>query len=245
MADILRIERLSGGYDTPIFQDFSLRIPQGGRLVTLLGPNGSGKSTLLKFLYRQLPYQGNIWIDGINLSSLRQRELARHLSLVPQNGRIDYDFTVEEAVRMSSISPDATRTALQLCHLEGKEHTSVQALSGGEFQRALIARALAQASPLMLLDEPVSSLDIAQQIGMMRLFKQLAHEGKTLVCVLHDLLLAQVYSDEVILIQKGKLVSQGRADEVLTPEHLFQVYGVETRTLVDETGGLRLLCPRW
>ncbi|MDD7202343.1 MAG: ABC transporter ATP-binding protein [Sphaerochaetaceae bacterium] len=245
MADILCIEHLNGGYDTPIFQDFSLRIPQGGRLVTLLGPNGSGKSTLLKFLYRQLPYRGNIWVDGINLSSLRQRELARHLCLVPQNGRIDYDFTVGEAVRMASFSPDDTRTALQLCHLEGKEQTSVQELSGGEFQRTLIARALAQASPLMLLDEPVSSLDIAQQIGMMRLFKRLAHEGKTLVCVLHDLLLAQVYSDEVVLIQKGKLVSQGKPEVVLTPEHLSQVYGVETQELADSSGRLRLLCPRW
>lgn len=245
MADILRIEHLTGGYDTPIFQDFSLRIPQGGRLVTLLGPNGSGKSTLLKFLYRQLSYQGNIWIDGIDLSSLRQRELAKHLSLVPQNGRIDYDFTVEEAVRMSASTPAATRIALQLCHLEGKEQTSVLALSGGEFQRTLIARALAQASPLMLLDEPVSSLDIAQQIGMMRLFKQLAREGKTLVCVLHDLSLAQVYSDEVILLQKGNLVSQGSPEVVLTPKHLFQVYGVETQMLADESHKLRLLCPRW
>lgn len=245
MAEILRIEHLTGGYDIPLYQDFSLSLGKGGRIITILGPNGCGKSTLLKFLYRELPYQGTIFLDGKNLASYSQRELARALSLVPQNGRIDYDFTVQEAVSMSAHDAASIQNVLQLCHLADKKDASVQALSGGEFQRTLIARALAQDSPLMLLDEPVSNLDIATQIEVMRLFRLLARQGKTILCVLHDLLLAQVYSDEVILLKDGKLISQGSVAQVLTEEHITQVYGIQTCMMTEESGTRRLLCPLW
>lgn len=249
MDEIIRMRHLTGGYpQKEIFQDLSFTI-QKGTFVTLLGPNGSGKSTLLKFLYKELkPREGAIFLQGSDIQTMRQKQLASVISLVPQWGRIEYDFSVREAIEMGEYAGKGTKTVgeiLELCELKEKEECSVLSLSGGEFQRTLIARSLMQGSQVMLLDEPVNNLDISSQISLMRLFRTLSEEGKTILCVLHDLTLAQVYGDEIILLSEGKIVAQGDPSSVLTKERMEEVYHCAVQKLYDPAKKRYLLSPVW
>jgi iron complex transport system ATP-binding protein len=241
MDETIRIEHLFGGYrGQTIFRDFSLSIAGPG-LFTLIGPNGSGKSTFLKFLYRELkPESGKILLLGKDIEKYHREQIARIVSLVPQWGRIEYDFTVRDAVAMAGTAH--VEESLATCNLSGKAECSVMSLSGGEFQRTLIARALAQDTPILLFDEPVNNLDIAYQISTLHLVKRLATEqGKLVILVLHDLMMAQKYSDEVLLLDEGRLIAQGTANEVITKERIEAVYHTPMRW--DETN--HLLTPVW
>ncbi|MFA6844310.1 MAG: ABC transporter ATP-binding protein [Sphaerochaetaceae bacterium] len=250
MDEMLRTCNLCGGYaDHKVFDNLSFTI-EGPQLVTLLGPNGSGKSTLLKFFYKELNCKGGmVFVQGRDIMSLSQKEVARHIALVPQNGRIDYDFTVAESVSMgryASTRNSSLGEVLSLCNLEMEADKSVLSLSGGELQRVMIARALIQKTSILLLDEPVSNLDIEHQIAMMRLFKHLAREeNTTVVCVLHDLLLAQVYSDTVMLLSEGGVVSMGKTEKVITKDNLENVYHTKTQSLFDPALQRTVLTPLW
>lgn len=246
MADAIRIEHLDGGYpQRKVFHDLSLKITQGG-FTALLGPNGSGKSTLLRFLYKELaPLSGSIHLMEKDISSISQEDVSRLVSLVPQNGRIDYDFSVMEAVQMGSQCEERALSALRECDLQDKACTSVRQLSGGEFQRVLIARALSRQRPILLLDEPVSSLDIIQQKAMLELFRRRAHSGTTVLCALHDLTLAQIFADHVVFLKQGKLMYEGPATEVCTQAHLEDVYGVGFEQVFHPSLGRYLYSPLW
>ncbi|MCI2104728.1 MAG: ABC transporter ATP-binding protein [Sphaerochaeta sp.] len=241
MDEIIRVENLSGGYPhAPVFEGLSLSF-HGPGLCTVIGPNGSGKSTLLKFLYRELaPQSGQVLLEGKDIASYSRRAIAKRIALVPQWGRIEEDFTVRDAVAMAGSLH--VEESLDTCDLSDKADASVLSLSGGEFQRTLIARALAQDTPVLLLDEPVNNLDISYQVSTLRLVKDLAHHGgKLVILVLHDLTMAQVYSDDVVLLNHGKLVAQGAPQEVITKERIESVYGTPMQW--DETN--HLLVPVW
>ncbi len=243
---------LTGGYaKEEVFANLDLSVPKG-RFIALTGPNGSGKSTLLKFFYKELvPTGGTVLISGSEVSSLSQKHLARKLGFVPQNGRIDYDFSVVEAVSMGRYAYGGhdehgyVEQAMRDCdilHLRGKRVTE---LSGGEMQRVLLARSLCQQGKVLLLDEPVNHLDVKHQRTMMNLLQRLVEKDMSVICVLHDLLLVQVYSDETILLQKGRVFAHGPTSEVICRDNLKAVYTIDAHPIHDPSLGRDLWMPTW
>jgi len=213
---------------------------QPGSLTAVIGPNGSGKTTLLRLAAGLLsPQLGEVTLSGQSLAHLPLKQRARQIALVPQREEALPDMTVMDLVllgRTPHLPPFGMETAKdrQLA-LESMERTGVASLydrllstlSGGELQRAAIARALCQHTPVLLLDEPVASLDIGHQAAVMNLLSRLARqENLAVACVLHDLNLAAHYADEVILLKGGRLLSSGTPEVVLTGDTLRTAYGI-------------------
>jgi iron complex transport system ATP-binding protein len=212
-----------------------------GSIVGLIGPNGSGKTTLLRLLAGTLtPTSGSIALDGIRLSTLTRRDLARRLAVVPQDTHVTFDFSAIEIVLMGRYAhlgafalegPDdlaAARHALAATGTAGLESRQFATLSGGEKQRVVIASALAQASDILLLDEPTTALDVGFQIEIATLLTRLNRErGTTMVVSTHDLNLAATLCTELILLQGGRVLAQGRTVDVLTAANIRQLYNVD------------------
>ena len=234
---------------------------ESGEIIGILGPNGSGKSTLLKLLARIFSVQdGSIQLYGQELQQLSQSNIARTVAFVPQETQQTFPFTIGEMVLMGrfphhagfggwhwedpqdlTISEKAMKD-LDVVHLADRLITDV---SGGERQRAIIARALAQDPRILLLDEPTAFLDFQHQLEIARILRQLNRDrGLTVVMVSHDLNLASQYCGQLILLDHGHIVKMGTPDEVIRPEVLEQVYGCEV--LVDrhpQSGAPRVSLP--
>ena len=237
----------STGANDSVLNDFSCVI-ESGIILGVLGPNGSGKSTLLKLLARVLPVQrGAIQLFEKDFTQLSQADIARTVALVPQETQQNFPFTIAEMVLMGRFphhsgfggwhwedSDDLriAQTAMQdldVAHLGSRLITDV---SGGERQRAIIARALAQDPKVLLLDEPTAFLDLHHQLDIARILKRLNQErGLTVVLVSHDLNLASQYGDHLILMNHGRIVKGGTPEDVVQPDILETVYGC--RVLVD------------
>jgi iron complex transport system ATP-binding protein len=212
-----------------------------GELLGVVGPNGSGKSTLIRAITRLVrPLGGAIHLDGKEVGCLSQRELARWAAVVPQNPHLPDTFSVLEIALMG-------RTPhLGLLQSEGRADLAVVRraleqtdtwrlagrrmgeLSGGERQRVVVARALAQETPLLLLDEPTAHLDMGHQAGVLDLVRQLCRrEGKAVLAVIHDLSLAGQYCDRLVMLNEGRIVGEGEPQKVLSPRLLASVYGTK------------------
>lgn len=223
-----------------LFSHLSTQFPEGA-FISIIGPNGSGKTTLLKHLLRILPAsRGTIILPDGDLNDYSQIRLAHHISYVPQQSRLEYGFTVYECVamgryshtgRLSELSADDHREiqrALELMDLTGFSDRLATELSGGEYQRMLIARALAQQAKVILLDEPVSHLDVHNQRDILGLLRSLVdNRTATVICVLHDLNAVSAYSDLVVMMRSGEIVAEGTVGDVLTKERIEEVYRVE------------------
>ncbi|MFF8899460.1 ABC transporter ATP-binding protein [Streptomyces lydicus] len=237
-----------------LVHDLTLRADSGG-LVGLVGPNGSGKSTLLRCVYRALrPAAGAVRLDGADLHAMDARTGARLLAALPQEAGTEFDFTVAEVVAMGRLphqrgSGRASAADTAVCeralarvgaaHLAGRGFLS---LSGGEKQRVLIARALAQEPKVLVLDEPTNHLDIAQQLEVLALVRD---SRLTVLTALHDLNLAAVHCDALHVIAEGRIVASGPPYEVLTPELLAEVFGVRAhRVRHPVSGAVQLLFDR-
>lgn len=207
-----------------------------GELVAIVGPNGAGKSTFLRLLAGDLrPSQGTITYDTIDAHDVSIRELATFRAFLGQRQVEDVAFTVDQVVHMgryayrndSSIGPSEDRRAviraLEALDLGALESRTVSSLSGGERQRAAIARTLAQETPLVLLDEPTTALDIGHQEMVLGVLRSLVNEGRTVVAVLHDLNMATAF-DQVVLLHRGGVAACGTAKDVLNAERLTTVY---------------------
>ncbi|WP_431930133.1 ABC transporter ATP-binding protein [Nonomuraea jabiensis] len=203
-----------------------------GEFVGLVGPNGCGKSTLLRTIYRALrPAAGLITVDGDDVHRLPARQAAQRTAVVAQETPADLDFTVAEIVSMgrTPYKPDALvdeelcARALDRVGLAGAADRIFATLSGGEKQRVLLARALAQQTRLLLLDEPTSHLDIRHQLEILHLVREL---GIATLAVLHDLNQAAAFCDRLYVMNAGRIVTGGPPEQVLTPELISQVYGV-------------------
>jgi iron complex transport system ATP-binding protein len=231
-----------------IVRDVSLEL-HGGKLLALMGPNGSGKSTLLRLLgglWR--PSQGAALLDGQKLNSLPRRTIAQQLAYTPQDTHLDFAFTVREVVAMGRHAHlsrfqlegerdrAAVHEALRRADVAHLAERFVTELSGGERQRVLIARSLATAAPIILLDEPTASLDIAHALDVLELCRALVREDKAVAIALHDLNLAARFADDVALLNDGHLVAHGTASEVLSPETISQVFGVQALPATTATG---------
>ncbi|OGQ99397.1 MAG: iron ABC transporter [Deltaproteobacteria bacterium RIFOXYD12_FULL_55_16] len=247
-ADGFALAGVSFAYGpTPAIAELDISLAPG-RFYGVVGPNGCGKTTFLDLLTGgKKPDQGSVTFMGQPVADYRRRDLARLLALVPQDFVIDFAFTVQEVVLMGRhphigrfASPaaedwrqvEAAMAAIGISHFQERY---VNELSGGEKQRVVVARALAQQTPYLLFDEATSSLDVRYTMQIFNEAKRLVkEEGRTVVAVIHNLNLAAAYCDELICMQGGKVAACGPSDTVLTPELIQKVFGVESRVAFDE-----------
>lgn len=215
-----------------------------GQVVGLIGPNGSGKSSLLRCLYGMLrPHRGAVLIDDVAIGSMSQRSIARAVAVVTQDTSAEgIDISVGEFVLLGrhvhrgdhqGFTDDdrkAVLDGLDMVDMSSFADRSIHHLSGGERQRVLIARCIAQQSPVILLDEPTNHLDVRYQHEVLTLVRHLQIDS---IVVLHDLNLASRYCDHLALLDHGRVVRQGQPDDVLQSEVLEPVYGIEVRRLAD------------
>lgn len=239
---IISIKNLSFSYEKQILKNIDLNIKKGD-FISIIGPNGAGKSTLLKAICGLLPdYEGNIIINNKNIKKYSRKKLAKQIAYVPQENNSIFDYSVEELIEMGFYS----RKKSFMDSIEKKElyevmketetyhlrEKSINSLSGGEKQRVFIARALVQDSPILLLDEPVSNLDMKHQSSLMKLCKRLSIEkNKTIISVLHDINLACIYSDYLAVVKNGCLIKYAGKDEIMNKELIKKVYEVEVEIL--------------
>ncbi len=252
---LLDVLGVTCGYgSSPVLVDATLQVSEG-EFLGIVGPNGSGKSTLLKAMSRVLPPKyGQILLQEDDIYTMRPARVARRLAVVPQEPGLDFPFTVEDVVMMGRI-PHLKRFQkegprdLEIVR-QALEHTNtlvladrvVTELSGGEKQRVLIARALAQEPQVLFLDEPTSYLDLNHQIEIMELLNRLRYEqGLTAVMVVHDLNLASQYCDNLLVIKEGRIFTAGSPAQVLTEELIKTVYGCEVKVERRHPGGRPML----
>lgn len=214
-----------------------------GQVTSIIGPNGVGKSTLVRCLVRLAPpTSGAVLLRGQDLYRLERRELARTLAFVPQSSSVTFPLTVQELVELGRtpyvgwfLTAEDRRIVdetLDYLHLDALRSRLLHEISGGERQKAGLARALAQQPDILILDEPTSALDIRHQLELMELLRRVARERScTVGLVMHDLGLVSRFSDQVILMHQGRIHAAGTPAEVLTAANLSQVYGVQVEVL--------------
>ena len=225
----------------------SLRVESNG-WTALIGPNGAGKTSALRALAGLVPFDGDVRIDDQNARRLGRRALARLVAFVPQKPETPPELTVAEYVllgRTPHISylggegkrdRDAAARALRRLDLAEFAQRPLGSLSGGELQRAVLARALAQEARILLLDEPTTSLDLGRQQLVLELIDELRQDGLTVVTTLHDLTLAGQYAEHIVLLDGGAVVAEGTAAEVLSAPNVEAHYGANVRVIEDEHG---------
>jgi iron complex transport system ATP-binding protein len=213
--------------------------------VMLIGPNGAGKTSVLRALCGLLPFEGEARLGGRDVRALGRRELARRIAFVPQNPVTPAELTVAEYVLLGRTphlgylgvegrgDRRAVTRALERLDLLPFAERSLGSLSGGELQRAVLARALAQEAHVLLLDEPTASLDLGRQQQALELVDSLRGDGLTVLCTMHDLTLAGQYADRLVLLDRGAVVAEGEPGEVLSPELLASHYGASVRVVRD------------
>lgn len=241
MGKSISTEGVTFQYDEAVvINSLSLSIERGS-FISIIGPNGSGKSTLLKLLAANIiPQGGAIFIEGQNVKDYGKRALSREMAVVPQETNVNYAFQVYDIVLMGRYphrgrfqretkeDRKIVKEAMERTNTWQLRNRKINELSGGEGQRVILARALAQEPQLILLDEPTASLDIHHQLEVLELLKSLNEERNvTIIAVLHDLNLAARYSQEILLLHSGKKITMGKTEEVLTVENLKQAYDME------------------
>lgn len=238
----LQVNHLCYSYDEKkILEDISLNVAKG-EFVGIIGPNGGGKSTILKNLYNALqPDTGAVLIDGEDLYKMKAKKAAKILGVVGQENEVPFDFKVEEIVAMGR-SPhkslfdgdtkedhEIVMDALKQTGMADMAKRNFSRLSGGEKQRVIIARALAQQTDFLLLDEPTNHLDINYQLQMFDLVKGL---GVTVLSAIHDLNIAALYCDRIYVLKAGRLIKAGSPEELFTPELISEVYGIKADVII-------------
>lgn len=225
-----------------------------GRMLALVGPNGAGKSTLLGAISGDIPIRGDLEVSGRNISKWSRKELARQRSVLLQKNQVSFAFSVREIIEMGrspwwSVSPEQDHQlhveraidATDVRHLLDRAFLS---LSGGEQARVSLARVLAQGTKIVLLDEPTAALDLSHQEDVMKIARELVKQGACVVVVVHDLSLAAAWADEIAIINSGRIVAQGSAQNVLTPDRIRDVYGINVDILTDPNGHLLIVPQR-
>ena len=258
MEKDISIENVSFSYglsEENLLNEINLNIEKG-KFIGILGPNGCGKSTLLKVTLKYLhPRQGIIKIDNKELKEYSQSELAEILSFVPQKSALTMPLTVEDVVYMGRVpyiknkwigfdreDREKVEKIMRMLKIDQFKNRVIFSLSGGEFQRVLLARALVQNTDIMLLDEPTSALDMNYALEIMKLTSYFVkNENLTAVMVLHDLNLASMYCDSIILLKEGKIAYEGTPKELFRPEILEEIYGFNCEVI--ENNGFFYVIP--
>ncbi|MGW6455797.1 ABC transporter ATP-binding protein [Streptomyces sp. NPDC055078] len=242
--------------DRTVVHDLDLAVPDG-RVTVIVGPNACGKSTTLRALGRLLkPRGGSVLLDGQELASLPTKRIARSIGLLPQSPAAPEAITVADLVsrgrqphqawwkQWSDEDERAVADAMGRTDVLALADRPVDELSGGQRQRVWIAMALAQETDLLLLDEPTTFLDIAHQVEVLDLVRRLNHErGRTVVAVLHDLNQAARYADHLVAMKAGRIVAEGRPEEVVTASLVREVFGLDAMVIPDPVTGSPLVVP--
>jgi ABC-type cobalamin/Fe3+-siderophores transport system ATPase subunit len=254
---MLEVITLSANYgDTPILKDVNLQAAPG-EILAVIGPNGAGKTTLIRAISGTHPVQaGKIFINGQDLLLLSPQNKARLMAVVPQAHHLPEDFSVRETVLLgrtpylnwlgSAGEKDhaIVQSALELTQLTQLANRRVGELSGGEQQLVLLARALAQDAPILLLDEPTTYLDLQHQSMLLNLVRKMAVEKRLAVLmVLHDLNLAGMFADRVVLLVRGTVYAAGLPGEVITAENLAEIYHIPISVIAHPEYGTPLVLP--
>lgn len=236
---MIRAENLMKSYaDTTVVDIAELKLPQGG-VTALIGPNGAGKSTLLSMIGRlETPTKGSVFLDGQDIRSIRNTDLARRLAVLKQDNTLSARLTVRDLVTFGRYPYSKGRTtpqdrekvaaSLELVALTPFADRFLDELSGGQRQRAFVAMVLAQDTEYALFDEPLNSLDISHAVTVIRLLRQAASDlGKTVVVVLHDLNFAARHADHIIAMQAGRIRESGPAEQIIREDLLRSLYDTE------------------
>jgi len=247
----MEVKDLSYSYaGSNVLEDICFSVGKG-EILGILGPNGGGKTTLLKNLNKNLsPKCGCVLVDGTDIAGLTKKAIASKVAVVPQTNEVNFSFTVREIVEMgrmpfqesfrgnSTSDTEIVDRALEQTGLTNMQDRLINTMSGGERQRVIIARAIAQTPQILLMDEPTLHLDISKQFDSLNLVTKLAREnGMTVVIVSHDLAMAARYCDRIIMIHGHRIHAVGKPEEVLTPENMRTVFNVDADLFFDEKTG--------
>lgn len=247
----LEVQNLYAGYeDSHVLQDVSLQIPER-KITMMIGPNGCGKSTLLKTMAGIItPQKGEVFLDGESLKGMKRRQIAKRLALLPQSPLVPEGLRVRELVQygrfpyqkamhaLNQQDHDIVSWAMKKTGISTHADAYVNELSGGQRQRVWIAMALAQKTGILLLDEPTTYLDIAHQLEILELLRDLnKQEQTTIILVIHDLNQAAKFADHVIGMKKGRALYSGKAQEVISEEQLLQLYDIHAKIVQDTKHG--------
>ncbi|MCJ7520531.1 MAG: ABC transporter ATP-binding protein [Anaerolineaceae bacterium] len=254
---LLRVAIRTAGYAKKVvLRDIRFELP-AGRILALIGPNGSGKTTLIRALSGVLPVvEGELRINGTDLAGANQQERARLLAVVPQSTFVPPSFTVDEVVMMGRTpyinwlgsttqkDEETVERVMEVTDVTRFKGRRCGELSAGERQRVILARALAQDTPVLLMDEPTSHLDLRYQIEFLELSVSLAYEhNKTVLIALHDLNLAARFGDEVLAMKDGTTEAFGKTEDVLNPQTIEHIYGLPVKVFEAPDGGQKVIIP--
>jgi iron complex transport system ATP-binding protein len=246
MKPAIESRKLSFAYkDRAVLFGISMSIARG-EMVGVLGPNGSGKTTLLNVFSGILSGRGEVELNGKNIESYGRRELSKLFAVVPQESHVNFPYTVAEIVLMGRASYhsafalegkgdlDVARASMELTECLSLSNRYLHELSGGEKQRVMIARALAQEPEILLLDEPSAFLDLKHQVQIFQLLRRLNQQRRlTIVAALHDLNLAALFFPRLIMLRQGQVYCDGSPKQVLTENHIREVYDIGVRVQQD------------
>lgn len=254
-ASLLARDITLGYGDTPIISELTLEVPDDSFTI-IIGPNACGKSTLLRGFARLLrPSTGAVLLDGDELRSLKPKEAARKLGLLPQSSIAPDGITVADLVgrgrfphqsamrTWSSADERAVSEAMAATGVTELSRRLVEELSGGQRQRVWVAMLLAQQTPVMLLDEPTTFLDISHQFDLLELLRDLNEQGKTVITVLHDLNQAARYARHLIVMKDGRVVTAGAPGDIITPPLIEEVFGLRALVVPDPVTGTPTVVP--
>ncbi len=238
--------------ESPVIRDLSLSLSPG-RFYGILGPNGCGKSTLLDLLCGHLKSEsGEIRYGGKPIGKWTRPEIAREMALVPQNYHINFPFTSKEVVLMgryphiprfsrpSAQDMEIVESVMEMTETAGFSDRYISELSGGERQRVVFARALAQDTPVLILDEATANLDINHVLSLLEIAAQgVGKQGKTVISVMQEINFAALFCEEMIFMKEGTVAAAGPTPAVLTPENLQRIYGVKAKVADDDFSGAK------
>ena len=255
MSALLTAQDLWFAYDgRPVLKGVSLAV-EGGEFVGLIGANGSGKTTLLRALLGLLPASGEARVCGDSLKSLDRSEIARRATMVPQDTHVDFAFTARQIVAMGrtpylgrftlerATDKEAIARAMRDTGISDLAERPVTELSGGERQRVHLARAFAQETRVILLDEPTANLDLTHQFEALQLVRDFTRAEGAALAAIHDLTLAARFCDRLLLLSKGQIVATGRPSEVITESNLASHFALCARVWHDEEIGSLIVYP--
>ena len=254
---MIGFDRLTVRYGETVALDGIAGQVADGEWVGLIGPNGAGKTTLLGAITRLLPFEGVVTVCGTRVSSLRRRELARLVAYVPQRPVLPPDMTVGEYVLLgrtahigylrieTTVDRQVCAEAIDRLDLGAMADRTLRAMSGGELQRVVLARALAQEAPVLLLDEPTSALDLGRRVDALELIDEMRRERSlTVLSAIHDLTLAGQFADRLLLLSAGRVAVSGTPADVLTDSVLATHFGPSVQVLTTDTGDLAVISRR-
>jgi len=253
---MLVIEHLNAGYkNKQVLKDINLTLSEGG-FITLMGANGCGKTTLLHSISGLLKLaSGDVFLNEVSLLTLKRKDVAQRLALLPQIATTPSGLTARELImqgrfpwqnwwrQWSELDEKAVNDAIEVTNVRDYLDLPLEQLSGGQQQRCWIAMTLAQDTPVLLLDEPTTYLDVAHQVELMNLISSLKSKGKTIIAVLHDLNQAATYSDYLVMMKEGEVYTQGKVKDVFTKENLSSEFGLDAHIITDPYNGTPIALP--